>query len=471
MWVNPFPDWSHEALGTDFASDWLLRAANGSLVVRLPADEGRAGAVVRLLTSSHQGESGSITGDIVPEFSRVGIVPDDATAPEGFLGISRFFRPLHSAAAPHSPRSTLIGSQDLVLLLSQRKATTGRRSPGGAKHRVKPMANVTQRISGNDKRELTWKVFSTRASGVLTVGWAPSTSVAAGATAAGRSSSCSQRLAGDQMPSARRGFVLRFSGTSSSTADNATLAYRPFTPTWVNEVTMEWRRNERIGGNGRSSRKHTDRHNSHLRESGSYPCRGLIPRRESDANFTWTHLSWPSPGCGRGRRMWRCLGTQLPVVAAAAQGHRAGRRAATGRAGTAPTPALPAAARTAGSPPLKHHPSHSAHNTHTLYLKLNHAHNFMRLYSIVIPELVVEKLMTHRLHELQTRYDKSGTALVRSCGSVQDRHARGGLYTDEPQASANMTSTFVVEDNNIPWTTRLSVRIPAQGMASAVHKL
>ncbi|KAJ8869121.1 hypothetical protein PR048_030689 [Dryococelus australis] len=59
------------------------------------------------LLTSQQGELGSIPG-----FSHAGFVPDDATGRQGFLGISHFPPPLHSSAAPYSPRLTLIGSQD-----------------------------------------------------------------------------------------------------------------------------------------------------------------------------------------------------------------------------------------------------------------------------------------------------------------------------------------------------------------------
>ncbi|KAJ8890169.1 hypothetical protein PR048_009676 [Dryococelus australis] len=48
-------------------------------------------------------------------FSHVIIVPDDATGRRDFSGFSRFPQPLHSGAAPYSPRFTLIGFQDLVV--------------------------------------------------------------------------------------------------------------------------------------------------------------------------------------------------------------------------------------------------------------------------------------------------------------------------------------------------------------------
>ncbi|KAJ8867255.1 hypothetical protein PR048_031054 [Dryococelus australis] len=50
-----------------------------------------------------------------PEFSCVGIVPDDAAGQRVFSGISRFALPLHSGAAPYSYHFTLIGSQDIAV--------------------------------------------------------------------------------------------------------------------------------------------------------------------------------------------------------------------------------------------------------------------------------------------------------------------------------------------------------------------
>ncbi|KAJ8875178.1 hypothetical protein PR048_023073 [Dryococelus australis] len=50
-----------------------------------------------------------------PGFSHVGIVPDDTAGRRVFSRISGFRRPSHSGAAPHSPRFTLIGSQDHVV--------------------------------------------------------------------------------------------------------------------------------------------------------------------------------------------------------------------------------------------------------------------------------------------------------------------------------------------------------------------
>ncbi|KAJ8867554.1 hypothetical protein PR048_031356 [Dryococelus australis] len=50
---------------------------------------------------------------LAPGFSHVVIVTDDAAGWRIFSGTSRFPSPIHSGAAPHSPRFTLIGFQDL----------------------------------------------------------------------------------------------------------------------------------------------------------------------------------------------------------------------------------------------------------------------------------------------------------------------------------------------------------------------
>ncbi|KAJ8893752.1 hypothetical protein PR048_006352 [Dryococelus australis] len=60
--------------------------------------------------ASHQGEQGSIPGEVAPRFSRVVIVPDDATDWRIFSGISFFSPHLHSGVAYFTP----VGSQDLV---------------------------------------------------------------------------------------------------------------------------------------------------------------------------------------------------------------------------------------------------------------------------------------------------------------------------------------------------------------------
>ncbi|KAJ8893874.1 hypothetical protein PR048_006475 [Dryococelus australis] len=74
---------------------------------------GRGGVVVRLL-ASHQGEPGSIPGEVALGFSHVGIVPDDGRCrwSASFLGDLLFPPPSHSGAALYSPSFTLICSQD-----------------------------------------------------------------------------------------------------------------------------------------------------------------------------------------------------------------------------------------------------------------------------------------------------------------------------------------------------------------------
>ncbi|KAJ8889477.1 hypothetical protein PR048_008976 [Dryococelus australis] len=68
------------------------------------------GAAVTAL-ASHQASWVRIPAGSLPEFSHVGIVPNDA-AGWVFSGISHFPPPLHSGAAPYSSRFILIGSQD-----------------------------------------------------------------------------------------------------------------------------------------------------------------------------------------------------------------------------------------------------------------------------------------------------------------------------------------------------------------------
>ncbi|KAJ8891025.1 hypothetical protein PR048_010534 [Dryococelus australis] len=78
----------------------------------------RGGRAVRLLASSLQSEPGSIPGRVTPVSSQVGIVPDDAADRR-----LPFIPPLHSGAAPFSPRFILIGSQDLVVMSRQNHST------------------------------------------------------------------------------------------------------------------------------------------------------------------------------------------------------------------------------------------------------------------------------------------------------------------------------------------------------------
>ncbi|KAJ8869234.1 hypothetical protein PR048_030806 [Dryococelus australis] len=71
--------------------------------------EGRGGVVARLLTS-YRGEPGTISKEIAPGFSNVGIVQDDAAGRRVFSGVSRFPHPCNLAlfhAHLASPSSTL----------------------------------------------------------------------------------------------------------------------------------------------------------------------------------------------------------------------------------------------------------------------------------------------------------------------------------------------------------------------------
>ncbi|KAJ8878283.1 hypothetical protein PR048_018860 [Dryococelus australis] len=60
-----------------------------------------------------QGEPGSNLSGVAPEFSHVGIVPDDAAGRWVFSGVHPFPPPSHSGAVPCSPHFNFIGSQDL----------------------------------------------------------------------------------------------------------------------------------------------------------------------------------------------------------------------------------------------------------------------------------------------------------------------------------------------------------------------
>ncbi|KAJ8871386.1 hypothetical protein PR048_027703 [Dryococelus australis] len=71
------------------------------------------GPPIARLLASHQGEQGSIPDEVTPPFSQMGTVPDDTTRWRVILGELQFSPPLHSEAAPHSARFTLVGSQDL----------------------------------------------------------------------------------------------------------------------------------------------------------------------------------------------------------------------------------------------------------------------------------------------------------------------------------------------------------------------
>ncbi|KAJ8878097.1 hypothetical protein PR048_022564 [Dryococelus australis] len=91
----------------------------------------------------------------LPDFRRWEILPDDAAGWRVCSGISRFPPPLHSSAAPFSPRFTLIGSQDLVIG-SRRNLSTQLDSIC-----LTQVAASTQSQMANNQREATrYKVVS-----------------------------------------------------------------------------------------------------------------------------------------------------------------------------------------------------------------------------------------------------------------------------------------------------------------------
>ncbi|KAJ8867454.1 hypothetical protein PR048_031256 [Dryococelus australis] len=103
---------------------------------------GRGGAVVRLL-ASYYGEPGSVLGGVDPEFSHVGIEPDDASGRRVFSGISRFSRPcipvlLHTDLS--SPSSALKTTMLRSAQISPLHSNTLQRSSRGSK--VKPAARA-----------------------------------------------------------------------------------------------------------------------------------------------------------------------------------------------------------------------------------------------------------------------------------------------------------------------------------------
>ncbi|KAJ8868938.1 hypothetical protein PR048_030479 [Dryococelus australis] len=95
------------------------------------------GVVVRLL-ASHLGESGSSPGGVVPGFSHVGIVPDDAAGGRAFSRVSRFLRPYIPALL-----DTRLTSSSLAL-----KASTTDEGDRGMEQRRNERAGET-----GDRRE------------------------------------------------------------------------------------------------------------------------------------------------------------------------------------------------------------------------------------------------------------------------------------------------------------------------------
>ncbi|KAJ8872619.1 hypothetical protein PR048_026227 [Dryococelus australis] len=109
MFLNKAPAINFGHLCSIDPSVWKQQRSPRALCVSgFPRDQfGSHGAAVPLavrLLASHQGEPDpNPPYRVIPGFSLVGIVPDDAAV----------FPPLHSGAAPFSPNSPLTGSQDL----------------------------------------------------------------------------------------------------------------------------------------------------------------------------------------------------------------------------------------------------------------------------------------------------------------------------------------------------------------------
>ncbi|KAJ8867772.1 hypothetical protein PR048_031575 [Dryococelus australis] len=86
-----------------------------------PAPGGHSGVVIRLLPS-HFGELGSISGEVIPRFLHVGIVPDNAAGRRVFSGTSRFFCPfistlLHTClASPSAFKTSVLRATQIPLL-------------------------------------------------------------------------------------------------------------------------------------------------------------------------------------------------------------------------------------------------------------------------------------------------------------------------------------------------------------------
>ncbi|KAJ8886101.1 hypothetical protein PR048_012310 [Dryococelus australis] len=110
MWANPSSGWLCEALGRGFLSDWLLRAAKGSLLVmlssgkatrfsrkRIPRKQDFNIVLAHLQFSFRHWLRGFVENRLVwcdHGISQVGIVPDDTAGRGVFSVISRFPCPL-----------------------------------------------------------------------------------------------------------------------------------------------------------------------------------------------------------------------------------------------------------------------------------------------------------------------------------------------------------------------------------------
>ncbi|KAJ8883201.1 hypothetical protein PR048_015041 [Dryococelus australis] len=100
---------------------WEHNILTEHIVVHFP-NRSRGGIVVRIL-ASHLGKPGSIPGGVASGFSHVGIVPDDVAGRRVF-SVTSPPPPLHSRAAPYSPRFTLIDSPHLDIRNAQISSLT-----------------------------------------------------------------------------------------------------------------------------------------------------------------------------------------------------------------------------------------------------------------------------------------------------------------------------------------------------------
>ncbi|KAJ8880384.1 hypothetical protein PR048_016853 [Dryococelus australis] len=102
---------------------WNERCGNGNgkLPEKNPSEQADSSRAILACENPGSGPAGNRTrfslvgGEVAPGFSHVGIVPDDADGRRVLPGGLPFPPPLHSGAAPYTPRLTLIGSQDLAI--------------------------------------------------------------------------------------------------------------------------------------------------------------------------------------------------------------------------------------------------------------------------------------------------------------------------------------------------------------------
>ncbi|KAJ8873096.1 hypothetical protein PR048_026712 [Dryococelus australis] len=149
------------------ADSWMLlrlSSMNYLLIIKarntlLTACGVRGGVVVSLL-SSHQGEQGSIPGEVALASSRMGVVPDDAAGRRASSGISRSPRScmlaaphtsphpqrLSLASPPSAPKTSMLkGAQISSLTGSSQHATTT--IPNAALGRSKTCSTLNNRLS------------------------------------------------------------------------------------------------------------------------------------------------------------------------------------------------------------------------------------------------------------------------------------------------------------------------------------